>query len=76
MALICGVLSFIAGAAFLSWRWKPSDKQVARHLDKTLHLQEKVATRVELKDQDGIIINKQRENAAQVLSQCEAPRRR
>lgn len=61
---------------FLSWRWKPSDKQVARHLDKTLHLQEKVATRVELKDQDGIIINKQRENAAQILSQCEAPRRR
>ena len=76
MALICGVLSFIAGAAFLSWRWEPSDKQVARHLDKTLHLQEKVATRVELKDQDGIIINKQRENAAQVLSKCEAPRRR
>ena len=31
---------------------------------------------VELKDQDGIIINKQRENATQVLSQCEAPRRR
>ena len=76
VALICGILSFIASAAFLSWRWKPSDKQVARHLDKTLHLQEKVATRVELKDQDGVIINKQRENAAQVLSQCEAPRRR
>lgn len=56
--------------------WQPSDKQVARHLDKTLHLQEKVATRVELKDKDSIIINKQRENAAQVLSQCEAPRRR
>lgn len=76
VALICGILSFIASATFLSWRWKPSDKQVARHLDKTLHLQEKVATRVELKDQDGVIINKQRENAAQVLSQCEAPRRR
>ena len=75
VALICGVLGFIVSAAFLSWRWKPSDKQVARHLDKTLHLQEKVATRIELKDQDGIIINKQRENAAQVLSQCEAPRR-
>ena len=45
-------------------------------MDKTLHLQEKVATMVELKDQDGIIINKQRENATQVLSQCEAPRRR
>ena len=39
-------------------------------------MQEKVATRVELKDQYGIIINKQRENTAQVLSQCEAPRRR
>ena len=76
VALICGVLSFIASAAFLSWRWRPSDKQVARHLDKTLHLQEKVATRIELKDQDGIIINKQRENAAQVLSQCEMPHRR
>lgn len=75
VALICGVLSFIASAAFLSWRQKPSDKQVARHLDNTLHLQEKVATRIELKDQDGIIINKQRENAAQILSQCEAPRR-
>ena len=44
-------------------------------MDKTLHLQEKVSTMVELKDQDGIIINKQRENATQVLSQCEAPRR-
>lgn len=74
--LISGVFSFIAITAFLLWRWKPSDKQVARHLDKTLHLQEKVTTRVELKDQDGIIINKQRENATQVLSQCEAPRRR
>lgn len=76
VALICGVLSFIASAAPLSYRWKPSDKQVARHLDKTLHLQEKVATRIELKDKNGIIINKQRENAVQVLSQCEAPRRR
>lgn len=75
MALICGILIFIASAALLSWRWEPSDKQVAQHLDKTLHLQEKVATRVELKDQDGIIINKQREDAAQVLSQCEEPRR-
>jgi len=75
VTLICSFLSFIASAAFLAWRWKPSDKQVAQHLDKALHLQEKVTTRVELKDQDGVIINKQRENAAQVLSQCEAPRR-
>lgn len=70
VALICGLLGFIVSAVFLAWRWRPSDKQVARHLDKTLHLQEKVATRVELKNQDGIIINKQRENAVQVLSQC------
>lgn len=41
----------------------PNDKVVAKRVDATYGLQEKTATMVEFKDQDGFLINKQRDDA-------------
>lgn len=47
---------------------KPTDAQIALRVDEDLHTQEKVATMIEFEGQDGLLINKQREDASVKLS--------
>lgn len=47
---------------------KPSDKSIAKRLDNDLHLQEKMSTMIEFNDMDGIIIDKQHEDAIDALN--------
>lgn len=56
--LLFGLLYFII---------KPSDKKIAKRLDKELDLKEKVQTMYEYKDERGIIVDIQRENTNEIL---------
>ena len=47
---------------------KPSAKSIAKRLDNDLHLQEKLSTMIEFNDMDGIIIDKQHEDAIDALN--------
>lgn len=47
---------------------KPSDTKIALRIDKSLGMNEKVATMIEFQDKNGIIIDKQREDASAKLS--------
>ena len=59
IGLAAFVLSFVLLFAFT----KPDDKKVAARVDEDLELQEKVATMVEYKDQNGLLIDRQRDDA-------------
>lgn len=58
------VLSFIIIYLIL----KPSEKKIAKRIDKQLDLNEKVQTMYEYKDSEGVIVNIQRENTLSILS--------
>lgn len=61
-----GLMLITFGIMFLIL--KPNDKKVAKILDKKLGLNEKVQTMIEYENQDGLIINLQRENTLSILS--------
>ncbi len=65
---LIGLISAVASFVFLYWKKKPSDDEIALRIDEGLGMQEKVATMVEFKDENGLIINKQREDASERLS--------
>lgn len=63
-SLVAAAITFI-----LYYRHKkPSDEEIALRIDSSLSMQEKVATMVEFQNEDGLIINKQREDATSKLS--------
>ncbi len=66
IATAAGLAAAFAAAYFIK---KPTDKKIAARLDKELNLQEKVSTRVEFEGKDGVILNKQREDATVKLDE-------
>lgn len=66
IATAAGLAAAFAAAYFIK---KPTDKKIAARLDKDLNLQEKVSTRVEFEGKDGVILNKQREDATVKLDE-------
>ena len=66
IATAAGLAAAFAAAYFIK---KPTDKKIAARLDKDLNLQEKVSTRVEFEGKDGLILNKQREDATVKLGE-------
>lgn len=58
-----GLAAFAISFVLLFVFTKPDDKKVAARVDEDLELQEKVATMVEYKDQSGLLIDKQRDDA-------------
>lgn len=66
IATAAGLAAAFAAAYFIK---KPTDKKIAARLDKELNLQEKVSTRVEFEGEDGLILNKQREDATVKLDE-------
>lgn len=66
IATAAGLAAAFAAAYFIK---KPTDKKIAARLDKDLNLQEKVSTRVEFEGKDGLILNKQREDATVKLDE-------
>lgn len=58
-----GLAAFVLSFVFLFVFTKPDDKKVAARVDEDLELQEKVATMVEYKDQNGLLIDRQRDDA-------------
>ena len=66
IATAAGLAAAFAAAYFIK---KPTDKKIAARLDKELNLQEKVSTRVEFEGKDGLILNKQREDATVKLDE-------
>ena len=66
IATAAGLAAGFAAAYFIK---KPTDKKIAARLDKELNLQEKVSTRVEFEGKDGVILNKQREDATVKLDE-------
>ncbi len=63
-----GVVAAVISFVFLYRRKKPSDDEIALRIDDSLGMQEKVATMVEFKNEDSLLINKQREDATERLS--------
>ncbi len=59
MLLLFGLLFMI---------FKPNNKKIAKRLDKELNLNEKVQTMVEFEKEEGFIVNLQRENTNNILS--------
>ena len=66
IATAAGLAAAFAAAYFIK---KPTDKKIAARLDKELNLQEKVLTRVEFDGKDGVILNKQRDDATVKLDE-------
>ena len=66
IATAAGLAAAFAAAYFIK---KPTDKKIAARLDKELNLQEKVSTRVEFDGKDGVILNKQRDDATVKLDE-------
>ncbi|MCF0112825.1 MAG: hypothetical protein HUJ60_02490, partial [Bacilli bacterium] len=62
-AIIAGVVFAGAGFAIFFIYARPSDKKIAMRVDKELGLQEKCATMIEYQGKEGIILEKQREDA-------------
>ena len=58
-----GLAAFVLSFVLLFVFTKPDDKKVAARVDEDLELQEKVATMVEYKDQNGLLIDRQRDDA-------------
>ncbi len=63
-----GIIAAAVAFVFLFRRKKPSDDEIALRIDDSLGMQEKVATMVEFKNEDSLLINKQREDATEKLS--------
>ncbi len=65
--IIIGLGVFFALFTVLFLILKPNDKKAAKKIDNRLGLAEKVQTMIEFKDEEGLIINKQRENTNNIL---------
>ncbi len=61
-----GVMLLISGLLFLIF--KPSDKKIAKRIDNNLNLNEKVQTMIEFENEDGKMINLQREHTLKILA--------
>lgn len=61
-----GVFVIVSGIIYLILR--PSKKKIAKRIDKSLNLNEKVQTMVEYEKEDNFMINLQRENTLDILS--------
>lgn len=64
----CGVLLFALISGLYFFLKKPKDTDVSLRVDEDLNLNEKVTTMIEFEGQRGLIIDKQREDAAQRLA--------
>lgn len=69
LIVVAAAIVVVAVSFVLVYRLsKPSDTKIALRIDKSLGMNEKVATMIEFKDKNGIIIDKQREDASEKLS--------
>ena len=68
VSAIVGLIAFAIAFSYIYKKKKPKDVDIALRVDESLGLQEKVATMIEYQDKDGLLINKQREDATEKLS--------
>ena len=67
--LLIGLLISACIFTFIYKRFKPSDIEIAKRLDKNLALNQKVQTMTELQNQKGILVEMQRENTLEKLNE-------
>lgn len=60
--LLAGIFTYL-----INKRFKPSDESIAKRIDKHFSLNEQVQTMIQYKDQDDLLINKQREHTENEL---------